>query len=289
MCKWKRVLPAVEYEMMAGKSGFGGISPHRQVSSNSLPPPPMKQGIVKASIAGNRCRPGFSLMELLVSTTIIIVLIALAFGALGKVRESARQSAAMASMKRVSGANQAYAAENSGRINMLRDTGESQQEGGPNAWVSNTFWGRAQPFLFSGVESGDQRELQSNIMQSLRGLFNTSDPKTMEGTLFHGPKIYADLSGLPVPFAFNVRIRPAWNQPSTSLLSIQNTGSTVYFFYGRYFVDEKAAAQAEELLMNPEKRRIYYLPNKKMMACFLDGRVEMLDAPAPMELFDPKP
>ena len=230
---------------------------------------------------------GFTIGELLVAITIMVVLVVLAFGAIGKVRESARQSIAMTSLKQVGAANLAYAAENNGRINMMRDSGESQQEGGPNAWASNTFWGRAQPYLF-GHEGGDQRILQQNILQSLKDLFNTTDPKTMEGTPFHGPKIYADLSGLPVPFAFNVRIRPPWNQRSTPLASINQTSNIVYCFYGRYFVDETAAAVSEELVITPEKRRIYYLPNGKMIACFLDGRVETLAPPLAVEFFNPQ-
>lgn len=232
---------------------------------------------------------GFTLIELLVSITIIAILAAIIFGVTGKVRASAQQTTAMSALRQVGTANLAYAGENYGGINMLRDDGEKQQEGGPNAWVSNTFWGRAQPYLFAGIEKKEQKQHQLAILAGLQSLFSSPDLKTMAGTPFSGVRSYGDLSGLPVPLAFNSRIRPAWNQPNTRLTSVERPGGTIYCTFGRYFVDESHALASEPLPSPDERRRsIYYLPNGKFIACFLDGRVETLDVPASKELFDSK-
>ena len=55
---------------------------------------------------------------------------------------------------------------------MLRWGGDPK-EGGPGNWVSNTFWGRLQPYAFSDVGAVNQKTLAKGINQRLDQLFNS--------------------------------------------------------------------------------------------------------------------
>ena len=232
---------------------------------------------------------GFTLVELLVSITIIIALAALVFAITGKVRANAQQVNAISSLRQIGIAHVAYASENNGAINIMRDAGEvgSGYEGGGNAWVSNTFWGRAQPYLFAGIDTKDQKLLAAEIKSSLNALFNTSDLKTMAGTPFSGISAYGDLSGISVPLGFNLKLRPAWRAAPLRVSSIADPSRILYCTYGRYFIEPIHGSIYTPLPLPGDTRRgIYYLPNRKTIACFLDGRVETISPPIPVRFFE---
>ena len=242
----------------------------------------------RIGIPQGRPRHGFTLVELLVSITIIIVLAALVFTVTGRIRTSAKQANAVTSLRQIGIAQAAYSSENNGFINTLRDTGEvgSGFEGGGNAWVSNTFWGRMQPYLFAGIETNNQQALSREIKSSLHGLFNTSDLKTMAGTPFSGISAYGDLSGISVPLAFNAKLKPAWRQPPLRVSSVGDPSRVLYCTYGRYFIDHTHGSTYLPLPQPGDNRRaIYFLPNRKAIACFLDGHVELISPPIPERFF----
>lgn len=232
---------------------------------------------------------GFTLVELLVSITIIIVLAALVFTVTGKIRANAQQANAVAALRQIGIAHVAYASENNGAINIMRDAGEvgSGYEGGGNAWVSNTFWGRAQPYLFAGIETKDQKVLAGEIKSSLKALFDTTDIKTMAGTPFSGISAYGDLSGISVPLGFNLKLRPAWRAPPLRISAAGDPSHILYCTYGRYFIEPNHGSAYTPLPLPGDTRRgIYYLPNRKTVACFLDGHVEMISTPILERFFE---
>lgn len=234
-------------------------------------------------------RQGFTLVELLVTITIIIVLAAMVFTVTGKVRANAQQTNAVAALRQIGIAHVAYASENQGAINVMRDAGEvgSGHEGGGNAWVSNTFWGRAQPYLFAGIESKDQKVLSAGLKSSLKTLFNTTDLKSMAGTPFSGVSTYGDLSGISVPLGFNLKLRPAWKAAPLRISAVENPSRILYCTYGRYFIEPSHGSEYTPLPVAGDTRRgIYYLPNRKAVACFVDGHVELIAAPIPESSFE---
>jgi prepilin-type processing-associated H-X9-DG protein len=256
------------------------------IPQNSTPSMHHKSEVSKTQSAGLGASAGFTLVELLVSVTIIIVLAALVFVVTGTIRSKAQQANAINSLRQVGVGHVAYATENNGAINHLRDTGETKEEGGPNAWVSNTFWGRMQPYLFSGIETNNQAQLQRQIKAALNLLFNSSDADTMAGTPFSGIRKYGDLSGLPVPLAFNVSIRAPWNQPSRRLSALGDPSRILYCTYGRYFFNK---THGNTYLPMPEpgvaRQGIFYLNNRQAIVCFLDGHVEMISPPFPDRMY----
>lgn len=233
-------------------------------------------------------RQAFTLVELLVCITIIIVLASIVFVATGKIRASAQQSNAVSALRQVGIAQVGYAAENGGAINLVRDPGEVPHEGGGKGWVGNSFWGRMQPYLFAGIETKDQKVLGTRIKTSLASLFATSDLKTMAGTPFSGSNIYADGSGISLPLGFNESLRPEpWGSPSKLTSAVGDPSRTFYCSYGRYFVNKTHGSVYTPLpAFGERKRAIYYLPNQKAIVCFLDGHLEMLSAPIPERMFE---
>lgn len=228
-------------------------------------------------------RQGFTLVELLVSITIIIVLAALVLVVTGKIRASAQQANAVSAMRQIGIANVGYYSEHNGNINVIRDANEKgTYEGTGGKWVGNSFMGRMQPYLFSGLETSDQKKLAAAITTSLSALLGTTDLKTMAGTPFSGVPVTTDGSGVRNPFAINDRLRPKWGNasPPQRVSSYGDPSGVLYMTYGRYYFN---ALLCEKYLPLPRagdnRRAIYFLPNRKGIFCFLDGHVEMLSPP----------
>ncbi len=232
-------------------------------------------------------RDGFTLVELIVCITIIIVMASLIFVVTGKIRASAQQSNAVSALRQIGIAHVAYASENNGAINVMRDAGEvgSGYEGGGNAWVSNTFWGRAQPYLLGGIETRDQKLLAAEIKTALKSVFNTTDLKTMAGTPFSGISAYGDLSGISVPLGFNSSIRPPWRAAPLRLSTFRDPSRILYCTYGRYFIEPVNGTYTPLPILGDTGRCIYFLPNRKSISCFLDGSVEVIPATIPERFF----
>lgn len=227
----------------------------------------------------NRGR-GFTLVELLITITIIIVLAALVFTVSRKMKDMAAKANALSSLRQVSAFNVAYSTENNGDINTLRYGGDPK-EGGGAVWVQNTFWGRLQPYLFPDAQTTNQSQLLKNINQRLDGLFNTPDADKMVNTVISGARIYHDTSGLPVPFGFNVNLAP-WGK-FVKMTSIGDPSQIIWAVYGFGMFTE---AHGKKYVPKPTdgtsgKSNIYFMDDHKALAAFLDGHVEPVEPPIP--------
>ena len=238
-------------------------------------------------------RHGFTLVELLVTVTIIIVLAALVFAITGKIRTNARQANAVTALRQIGIANAAYYTENNGAINVIRDAGEwGKYEGNGMKYASNSFIGRMQPYLFAGIGTTDEKALAAEIKSSLSSLFNTSNLASMAGTLFSGVPVTTDGSGIPNPISVNSKLRPKWGKdnPPLRVSSFGDPSGILYLTYGRYYFDQVQASAYSPLPLPGDRRRtIYYLPNRKAIFSFLDGHIEMLSPPVPERLFGEQP
>jgi len=225
----------------------------------------------------------FTLVELLVVIAIIGGLAALAFPVIQRGMNSGREAKSVAAMRQVVQANTLFSADNSGRIMALKWAGESTIEGG---YVGGTFWGRLYPYLSGMPTVSDQKQLSDQIKKVLNSLCG-SDPSTMKGTPFYGPRIYHDTSGLPVPLSFNSYVRGGWNGWVTQA-QVGKPASTIYVTYGRATFSETNAAQYTPLPKNGAvgTNSIYFLPPNKTIAGFLDGGVRYITAPIPANMIN---
>lgn len=239
--------------------------------------------ITRTGVTQGKPRQGFTLVELLVSITIIIVLAALVFAVSGKIRANAQQSNLVSAMRQIGIANVSYYSENNGSINVIRDaTEKGSYEGAGGKWVGDSFMGRMQPYLFSGLETSDQKKLAASIRTSLGGLFGTTDLKTMAGSPFSGVPVTTDASAIPNPISVNDRLRPRWGNanPPQRVSSYGDPSGILYMTYGRYYFNPLLCEKYTPLPRAGDNRRaIYFLPNRKGIFCFLDGHVEMLSPP----------
>lgn len=227
---------------------------------------------------------GFTLVELLVSIAIVVVLAAVAVFATRGLRQKAYQTRAMSSLRQVVAFSAAYTADNNGDINTLRWPGDPK-EGGGSKWVSNTFWGRLQPYIFPDATNASQKALQTELKQRIGVLFSTSDPDSMADTFLKGSKIYHDGSGLPIPMAFNENLHQ-WGQ-FVKLANVGDPSQVLYATYGFGFFnaeDARAYAPRPKDESKPTNN-IYYFDDKTMAAAFLDGHMESLRAPVPDRRF----
>ena len=234
-------------------------------------------------VSRDKSRPGFTLVELLVTITIIIVLAALVFTVTGKIRASAQQANAMSSLRQIGIANVAYCSENNGYLNTIRDSpgekGAYEAKGGK--WVGDSFVGRMQPYLFPGSETTNQTELAKHINASLADLLGTTNLKTMAGSIFSGVRLTTDGSALPNPIAINSVLRPKWGpaNPPSSVSKFGDPSAVLYLTFGRYYFKPEHIRAYKPLPPPGDNFAIYYLPNRKGIFCFLDGHVEMLSPP----------
>lgn len=227
----------------------------------------------------------FTLVEVLVVVAIIGILVAILFPTIQGIRKSGGEAKSLAVMKSVLQGCALYAADNNGQINTLKWETDPLER----PWVGGTFWGRVAPYLFSMPRITDQKQMQTYLLEQLKRLFGT-DPRTMKGTPFEGPKIYGDTAAVGLPFAFNKYLyefyKPGINDGWVTQLQVATPASTIYMTYGSAMFDEEDAATYTELPKNGAKtvNNIYFLPPNKTIAGFLDGRVEILTAPIPEKM-----
>jgi prepilin-type N-terminal cleavage/methylation domain-containing protein/prepilin-type processing-associated H-X9-DG protein len=231
-----------------------------------------------------RSAGGFTLVELLVTIVVIVVLAALVFTMTGKIRSKAQQANALTALRQVAGANVNYSIENNGDINTMRWKGDPK-EGGGGAWVRNSFWGRAQEYLYPEVSINNQNQLKNELNQRLDSLFNSPDADKMAGTFLQGARIYHDDSGLPVPIAFNRNLHQ-WGQ-FLKTSSFGDPSRVLYATYGYGFFDDNDAKSYAPIPRDNSipANKIYYPDNKQAMVSFLDGHVELMPPPIPVRLF----
>jgi prepilin-type N-terminal cleavage/methylation domain-containing protein len=220
---------------------------------------------------------GFTLVELLVVIVIIAVLAAVAIYATRGIRDKANQVKALNSIRQVGAANVAYSAENNGDINVLLYDGDARQAGG---YITKSFWGRLTPFLFTGVNVANNKASSNEMKQSLNALLSTTDCSTMAGTFQQNVKIYHDVSGLPMPFAFNSYVQ-GWNTYRKT--SSFDTSQTLYFTYGFSNFNETKGSEYTPLPNDGVTRLpgIHYFKNKSGVFVFLDGHTEIISPPIP--------
>jgi prepilin-type N-terminal cleavage/methylation domain-containing protein len=235
--------------------------------------------------SGKPCRKsGFTLIELLVVIAIIAALSSVAIYATLGTRKRAMQVNAMSSLRQVAAFSTAYSTENNGDINTIRLEGDPR-EGGDNAEVSNTFWGRLQPFLFPEADNSNQEKLRVELAQRLDQLFNSTDADTMAGTYLKGAKIYHDSSGLPVPIGFNANLYQSGK--TLKIGNFSDSSQIIYATYGYEFFSEKDGKSYAPVPTNntDPANKIYYFDNKTAATSFLDGHMEILNTPIPDRRF----
>jgi prepilin-type N-terminal cleavage/methylation domain-containing protein len=230
-----------------------------------------------------RRRRGFTLVELLVTIVIIAVLASLGFVISRKALSKAAQTKAVNAMRQVAQANAAYSTENLGNINTLRWVGDPK-EGKP--FVTNSFWGRFQPYLFAGSTTNNQGKLKDKLKQEIGQVFGTENASNMRKTVLDGSKIYHDGSGLPVPIAFNSNLYK-WNK-DIKVTQFGDPGNVLYAAYGFELFNETDGQAYVERPKDGSKpqNNIYYMDNRKALVSFLDGRVEMISPPMPARRFE---
>jgi type II secretory pathway pseudopilin PulG len=223
---------------------------------------------------------GFTLIEVLISITIIIALAVVVVMITSRIKDKANQANAMSSLRQVSSFNVAYSTENNGDINTMRWVGDPK-EGGGGSWVSNSFWGRLQPYFFPDIAEKNQPKLKNEINLRLDQLFGTTDADKMAGTFLSGAKIYHDGSGLAVPFAFNQNLH-TWGR-FIKVSSVSDPSMVIYATYGFGFFNKQDGDSYEPIpkTNSVPNNNIYYLDSRKAMATFLDGRVELVSPPIP--------
>jgi hypothetical protein len=190
----------------------------------------------------------------------------------------------MSALRQVATANVAYATEYNGDINTMRWVGDPK-EGGPGGWVSNSFWGRMQPFIFADITATSQNQLSKELKLRLATFFNTPDTKTMSKTVIADARIYHDGSGLPIPMSFNSQLNP-WNR-FVKMSNFEDPARAVYATYGFGFfdVDDAKAYAPQSKTGGTVSNNIYYMEDKTMIMAFVDGHMESLRPPLPDRMF----
>lgn len=232
---------------------------------------------IPPSIVASRSR-AVTLIEVLVVIGIIGILAALLFPVLGGIRKSSGEAKSLAVMKAVLQGSALYTADNNGQIHTLRWSNDPLVAPPYAQWVAGGYWGRLQPYLFGTARINNQNQLQTQINKELRQLFGT-DPGTLSGSVFEGPRIYRDSSATPVPFAFNKYLHKYGDW--VLMPRVPSPASTIYMTYGSALFDEEDGAIYTELPKNGDRpvNNIFYLPPDRTLAGFLDGRVEWISAP----------
>lgn len=212
--------------------------------------------------------------------TIILVLATVVFVMTGSIRTKAYQANALSAIRQVAIFHVGYATENSGDINTMRWKGDPK-EGGGGAWVSNSFWGRFQPFLMPESAPANQKKLSLKLKQCVSQLMNTPDSDTMANTIMGKAPVYHDDSGIAVPFGFNKNLYSYGK--FIKMTQAGDPGTILYATYGFGFFDGE---DGKDYVPMPVKggtidSNIFYLQDRKMLAIFLDGHVEALAPPLP--------
>ena len=233
----------------------------------------------------NRLR-GFTLVEVLVVISITAVLALVVALMTRRVKNSALQAKSLAALRQVGVGNMGFSTENSGDINVLLDGNDPRHSG---KYITKNFWGQLGPYLFTDVTLKDNGASGKELRTRVEALLSTSDAKTMAGTFQQGVPIYADSSGLPVPFAFSTNISQ-WGK-FLKTTQYDNPSRVLYMSYGFYRFNEEDGAKYAPLpkIKSERVNNIDYFHSKSAAFTFLDGHVEILSPPIDKQLFGTKP
>lgn len=226
-----------------------------------------------------RTSGGFTLVELLIVIAILMALAVLVVIMASKAKTKALETKAATVVRQAAMASITYMTENNGGIPRVIDQGEGQLWTGAT-WVSDSYWGRLQPYLYADIATSNQTELSTQIKQRLLDFFGTTDLKTMKGTYIQDCKIAGDKGGIAIPFGFNKYVCQPWNKLAR-VQSFSNPGQTVYFTYGWWQFDESDGKVFAKLPnSNPSgSTNIYWFQNRTAPMIFLDGHLEMVTMP----------
>jgi prepilin-type N-terminal cleavage/methylation domain-containing protein len=250
----------------------------------------LSKNSIRSAASPRSLLSGFTLVELLIVIAIIAVLALLVFGLSSKMVQKARKVASINGMRQVAVGTLSYSSENNGSLNRVIFTGENTILFEPipglgDRWVSNTFWGRLQPYLFPDLKASNQSQLGADIRERVAQMLSTKNLNTMQGTPFQDSRIYTDTSGIRLPFAFNTSVSQ-WNKLS-KLQSFDDTARVVYFSYGfSTFNESDAQVAVPPPIKNPSaESNIFWFPDGTAAFTFLDGHLEVLSPPLKAERF----
>jgi prepilin-type N-terminal cleavage/methylation domain-containing protein len=249
-----------------------------------------KNPIRRSAVPKRNRQLGFTLVELMVVIAIVAVLALIVFGLSSKMIQKAKKVASVNGMRQVAVGTLSYATENNGSLSRVIFSGENTIlfepiPGQGDRWVSNTFWGRLHPYLFSDISPVNQSELAAKIKERLAGMLSTKKLNIMQGTPFQDSRIYSDSSGISLPFAFNSSVSQ-WNKLTKSQ-SFDDAARIVYFSYGfSTFNESDAQVAVPPPIKNPSaESNIFWYPDKTAAFTFIDGHVEVLSPPLASERF----
>ncbi len=230
---------------------------------------------------------GFTLVELLIVIGIIAVLAVVSIIAARKMMDKAQEAKAVSAIRQIATANMGYAQENNGEINVVRVDSETLVERRPGrGYVADSYWGRITPYLFSdvGISPANQPKLATDIKSHLLAFHGTTNIKTMAKTFQKDVPIYADGSGINVPYAFSTYLAP-WNKiVKTSM--VDNPAQTAYMTYGFYRFNENDMSEySPHASPRIPLKRVDFFGNRKAAMIFVDGHLEMVGTPMPKRRF----
>ena len=230
----------------------------------------------------HRPHDGFTLVELLVTITIIIILAMVAFLSTREMRGKAQQVNALNALRQIGVAHVGYTTENHGDILTLRWPGDSTLSGA-GGWVGNSFWGRLRPYLFEEAAVQNQNQLKSRLKLNINQLFGTPDSGKMTATWIQGARIYHDTAGLPVPISFNANMHK-WGQ-FLKVGSFGDASQVIYATYGFGLFNKQHGSEYVPLPRGAS-HGIYYTSSRKALALYLAGNVDTVSPPMPDRMFE---
>lgn len=206
----------------------------------------------------------FTLVELLTVVAIIGILAAIILPTLGNIRKSARMTQDLASLRGLGQAMLQYAAEDKGTINTW---GYQSGKTGQSA-ISNTFWGRAWPYL-----KGTSLKQLDNA--SMREVANDYISPTISSDR---PDLIANSDGINYTISLNQNLFSPAVSPSiyatfSRIQNIPRPAATPYMVIGKWaFWDLTPAALPAT---QPSQGVYWAFGGQRTAIVYLDGHAEI--------------